>query len=426
MDDMARDQEDLEEWKRILGAESGLSLMYMPISPDSSQRLLCDVSQTAPRPLVPSSWIRRVVDRFHSLTHAGGRSTLKSVRASFVWHGMSSDVLRLVRECRHCQASKIQRHIKTPLLRRPDPDRRFGSLNVDLVGPLPESEGFRYLFTVIDRYTKWVEAISLRSITATDCATALSREWIPHFGIPSDVTSDQGRQFVSSLWHQLFHLFGIKALQTTSYHPQANGLIERVHHILKERLMALSDVPSNWMKNLPFVLMGLRSAVRDDVDASPADLVLGAPLRLPGQFFTPLDRSSTPPSNDFVQQLHCRLANAAPVPIRYHGTPPVHVAPGLAGAQFLFVRIDAVKSPFTRPCEGPFRVLEPGEKTFMLDKAGKRWTVSTDRLKPAYTYPQVLPDAQSSLGHPSACSDPDFFFCSFCSPVVWDAAFNLG
>ena len=83
---------------------------------------------------------------------------------------MSSDCLSYARSCQRCQSSKIFRHVRSPLVGRPLPDERFTSLHLDLVGPLPESEGMVYLLTVIDRYSRWLEAIPLASATAQDCA----------------------------------------------------------------------------------------------------------------------------------------------------------------------------------------------------------------------------------------------------------------
>ena len=60
-----------------------------------------------------------------------------------------------------------------PLTHRVEPDQRFSSLHVDLVGPLPQSENMRYIFTIVDRFTRWVEAVPLPTMTAADCASAL-------------------------------------------------------------------------------------------------------------------------------------------------------------------------------------------------------------------------------------------------------------
>ena len=138
-----------------------------------------------------------------------------AISSHFVWHGMKRDVCKWCRECHPCQASKIHRHIQAPLTERPPPDRRFGSLHVDLVGPLDESEGMKYLFMVIDRFTRWPEAIPLPDSTTETCSRALIRHWVPRFGVADDITSDRGPQFT------------ISSSNTTAYRPQANGLVER-------------------------------------------------------------------------------------------------------------------------------------------------------------------------------------------------------
>ena len=220
---------------------------------------------------------------------------------------MSSDCLEYACSCATCQSSKIVRHVCSSLVQRPLPDDRFLSLHLDLVGPLPESEGCIYLMTVIDRYSRWLEAIPLASATASDCALALLRHWISRYGTPQDITTDQGPQFTSVLWTELMALLGIIALRSTSYHPQCNGMVERVHRVLKERLMSRSPRASDWMANLPFVLLG----IRDDSAISPAHLIFGSPLRLPGEFFPPC-RSDSVPTSDFVTQLQSSIRNSVP------------------------------------------------------------------------------------------------------------------
>ena len=131
--------------------------------------------------------MKRVFDAIHNLAHASCQPTQHAISSRFVWHGMKRNVHKWCRECHPCQASKFHHHIQAPLTEQPPPDRHFGSLHVDLVGPLDESEGMKYLFTVIDRFTRWPEAIPLPDSTTETCSRALIRHWIPHFGVP-DIT----------------------------------------------------------------------------------------------------------------------------------------------------------------------------------------------------------------------------------------------
>ena len=109
--------------------------------PGAQCELWCDVSQRSPRPLVLPSMRGTVFHCFHSLSHAGGRGTLRRVSARFVWPGMRCEILDRVRRCQHCLSSKITRHVKSALVQRPVPVERFSSLHVDIVGPLPIPEG---------------------------------------------------------------------------------------------------------------------------------------------------------------------------------------------------------------------------------------------------------------------------------------------
>jgi hypothetical protein len=81
---------------------------------------------------------------------------------------------------------------------------------VDLVGPLPASTGFTYLFTIIDRTSRWPEAIPINATTTVDCANALFQGWVSRYGVPAVITSDRGAQFTSSLWAALCGLLNIQ------------------------------------------------------------------------------------------------------------------------------------------------------------------------------------------------------------------------
>ncbi|KAK3778131.1 hypothetical protein RRG08_052278 [Elysia crispata] len=176
--------------------------------------------------------------------------------------------------------------------------KRFSHLHIDLVGPLPPSEGFSHLLTIIDRITRWPEAVPLRSTSTTDCARALIRHWISRFGVPLDLTSDRGPQFAPTLWNEIAQQLKVQLHRTTAYHPQSNGLVERFHRTLKAALKARLQGP-NWAEELPWVLLGLRTAPKEDLGFATAELVYGTPLTVPGEFidlsskFVPLMTFST-------------------------------------------------------------------------------------------------------------------------------------
>ena len=158
--------------------------------------------------------------------------------------------------------------------------------------------------------------------------------------------------------------------------------------------MARSKIPT-WMDHLPLVLLGIRTSVRQDLDWCPAELVYGATLRLPGEFLFPPEPDSMPsPSTAFVARLRASLAAMRPAPAAHH-RPPAPSAPGippsLADVSHVYLRVDAVRRPLCRPYEGPFKVLRKEPKSFVLSRAGKAWTVSVDRLKPAWGFVDLSP-----------------------------------
>ena len=147
----------------------------------------------------------------------------------------------------------------------------------------------------------------------------------------------------------------------------------------------------NWMDDLPFVLLSLRSAVRDDHPSSPVDLVYGGPIRLPGSLVDPAAASTSRPTSDFVDDLSQRIASSAPAPVSFHRSDLASrtIPDSLRRASFVYVRHDAVRRPLVRPYDGPFRVLRRNDKVFVIMRSGSEYSVSIDRLKPAFTWSDV-------------------------------------
>ena len=223
----------------------------------------------------------------------------------------------------------------------------------------------------------------MQEMKAEDCAKAFLRHWIARYGVPGDLTSDRGRQFTSHLWQNLNVLLGISANTTTAYHPQANGMVERMHRQLKEALKArLTD--SNWMNELPLVLLGIRTSWKEDSECSPADLVYGTALHLPGEVFE--TSRSTKLSPGFLRDLQETMRNLQPSQPKYHGHRQTHYPSNLGSTGFVYVRCDSHRGPLQRPYSGPYKVIQPGDKFFTVDVNGKEEKITVDRLKPAYIY----------------------------------------
>ena len=200
--------------------------------------------------------------------------------------------------CIACQVSKIQTHTKAPL-------EKFSvqvsddHIHMDLVGSLPRSDGCTHLLTMVDRFSRWPEAIPLSDTTSTACAQALVSHWITCFGTPLHISSNRGPQFTSEFWMSICisRLLGTQLHHTTAYHPQSNGVVERFHCHLRSALRARL-IGSNWMmQELPWVLLGIRTAPKEDLRCSSAEVTYSAPFTVPRDFVpnTTNGNSSTDP-----------------------------------------------------------------------------------------------------------------------------------
>ena len=375
---MATDQRQDTEVQSYQTATSSLKLRDVPFS---GTTLLCDMSAGYARPIVPINWRHKVFDLIHGLSHPSIRATRKLISSKFVWKGLQKQVGIWARECIACQTSKVQQHIKSPLQKFSVPERRFDHIHVDLVGPLSPSNGSNHLLTIVDRFSRWPEAVPLKDTTSMGCAQALVSHWISRFGIPMDISSDRGPQFTSQLWSAIAQLLGTRLHHSTAYHPQSNGLVERFHRHLKSALRARLTGP-NWTKELPWVLLGIRTAPKEDLGCSSAELVYGTPLTVPGDFVA--NRATQSDHHRHLQRLREQVRSLAPIPTSQHGTKCSSVPTNLQQTKFVFIRRDAHRSPLQRPYEGPFKVIQPGSKTFLVDIGGKAESISVDRLKCAH------------------------------------------
>lgn len=390
---LAREQQQDPEAAACRTAITSLTWKDIPVD-ENGTTILCDVSTGRPRPWIPASLRRHVFSLIHGLSHPSRRATARLLKQKFVWHSISRDAKDMVRTCIACQTSKIQRHTETGTGSFHQPQRRFGHIHVDVVGPLPPSEGRRYLFTVIDRSTRWPEAVPMSDATSASCASALLSGWIARFGIPEHITSDRGTSFTSQLWTSLGQLLGTSIHHTTAYNPEANGIVERFHRTLKAALMSRSN-NSLWVSQLPWVLLGLRTTPKEGLDASPAEMVYGETLVVPGEFFP--DNSST--SN--LDHLRRIAGKFTPCKQTYKPTDHRYVAPDLLTSKYVFLRTDAHKSPLTPPYSGPYEVIQRKEKAFQLRIKGAADWVSIDRLKPAYLQDDDPPPVRfSRAGRP--------------------------
>ncbi|GFW38648.1 transposon Tf2-6 polyprotein [Trichonephila clavipes] len=378
-DCIAETQQTDQELHTLIASGTSLELKKVTF-PNSSTEIMCDLSTGTARPYIPKQHRQDVFSAMHNLSHPGIRRSVHLMKQRFVWPSISSDVAKWARHYLACQKSKIHRHTRSPLSSFQEPSQRFDHVHLDLIGPLPPSNGYTYCLTMIDRFSKWPEAQPLKDITAETVAEAFFSSWVSRFGTPAIHTTDRGRQFESSLFKALSKLLGVQKCRTTGYHPQANGMIEELHRPLKNAIKC--HATERWTEVLPIILLGLRASLKEDILCTPAELVFGTTIRLPGEMF-----DSSKPDDDvvnFVSKLKSHMQSLHPKPPKHHGKRPVFIHPGLLEATHVFLRRDMLRRPLQQPYDGPFKVLQRKDKVFFLHINGKRVSVSIDRCKPAF------------------------------------------
>ena len=383
---MAQEQPLDPDFQRISQeARTGLNFKKVDIG---QQDIIVDVGNGPARPFVPQAWRKRIFETIHNLGHPGVQRTVQAVAAKFVWPNMKANVASWARQCLNCQRAKVQRNVVPPIGRFEVPNRRFSHIHVDIVS-LPPSNGFSNLLTITDRFTRWPAAIPIPDISAESVVDALAHGWIASYGVPKAITTDRGSQFSSTIWRQLLQVWGIENHQTTAYHPEANGLVERLHRRMKESLVALcEDARDQWYWRLPMVLLAIRTTFKPDVGASPADLVYGEGLAVPGEILGNENLDDTEllrRQQNLLSHMRMEVERLQPKPTSAHRRPAIYLPGELEDATHVFIRRGGVQPSLTSPFEGPFRVADRNEQNFDVQIPGRGTeTVALSRIKPAH------------------------------------------
>lgn len=394
-EELAKEQKEDEELRSIIkNKETALKLEKINI-PSTQMYVYCDTSTKVNRPFVPKTMRRQIFNSLHGIAHPGTKATAKLITERYVWPGVQKESTTWARECVPCQRAKITRHNKTPIGEIGQPSDRFRHIHIDIVGPLPPSRGYKYCLTIIDRFSRWSEAIPVTTISAETIAKHIYEQWMTRYGVPERITTDQGRQFESDMFKRLTQLTGTKHWRTTAYHPAANGMIERLHRQIKTAIKCHET--EAWADILPTVMMGIRASWKEDLKATAAELVFGENLRLPGQFLSN-QKTKITSQQDYVEQLRKIMQKLQPQ-IQRHGLPTTFQFKDLQTATHVLVRRDAPTGALQPAYEGPYEVIRRSEKVYKLKVKGKPQNVSADRIKPAYI---AVDQPQTQIAQPVA------------------------
>ena len=344
---MKAQKADLELQKLLSGSECHASSnMKLELFKLPGLEIVCETATGTNRPYIAEPLRRNIFDALHNLSHPGVRATRKLITARYFWPSINKDVSHWAKSCLSCQRAKVHKHTKSPHGQFEIPTGRFEHIHIDIVGPLPLSKG--YLYVRVDRFTRWPEAYCMTDMSAATIATTFTNNYVSRFGVPLTITTDQGTQFESKLFTELRKLLGSHRIRTTAYHPQANGMVERFHRQLKAAIMARGNT-IHWSSEIPIVLLGIRATVKEDLKCSPAEMVYGQTLKLPGEFFIENPLSPRPTSDTVIDQLRQTMRNLVPTSTRQAKQNNIFVPKSLDNCDFVFVRSDKVRTGYPYP-----------------------------------------------------------------------------
>ncbi|KAL0165649.1 hypothetical protein M9458_037493 [Cirrhinus mrigala] len=287
---------------------------YVFVSPIQweSEEAVADTPAEAPpgcppdRQYVAPALRTQTISQVHSSLgtgHPGSNRTLSLVSNTYWWPNMALDVRRFVRGCADCAMAKTPRHLPTgKLLPLPVPRRPWSHLGVDFATGLPNSGGDTCILIIVDRFSK--SDYPQQWKPPSSCLTTFFR----YFGIPEDIVSDRGPQFISRVWRAFFKLLDVTVSLSSGYHPQSNGLTERKIQDMSRFLLTFCHKHQDtWSRFLPWAEYAQNSLKQQATGLTPFQCVLGyQPPMLPWS-----EEPSDVPSLDFWFQESERFWDSA-------------------------------------------------------------------------------------------------------------------
>ena len=337
--------------------------------------------------LMPEALRTEAIRRAHGVGHYGQRRTRNKVAQEYYWPSLAKDVYNYVKSCPRCQRNKAIRAPRRDYLKFPVTNR-LKTLHMDIVGPLPAVGKKRFIITMIDRFTRWVEAVPVASHTADVVIRTLFQHWIVRFGVPYTIVTDQGAEFESREFQRFTQYMGIKRARTTSYHPQANGIIERMHATLKAAMRCMTESGITWVKALPTCLLGLRTAV-SDWGVSPSLVMYGEQISIPGMVVHHIPDIPDALPHELVSELQKEsevlrqiiLANDKTLA----GSDNLQERMPKFPTDFVLLREPVDRGSLNPRYRGPFKIVKIEGPNVVIWKEGKQERVNADRCRPYYT-----------------------------------------
>ena len=335
--------------------------------------------------------------------HLGHEKTFRKVRERFFWPGYSQSVKEWCLTCESCAARKA------PIPRRRGPLQNiktgypFQLVAVDIMGPFPKTKnGNSYILVASDYFTRWTEAYAMPNQEAVTVATKLVDNMFCRFSVPDQLHSDMGAQFEAQLIKEICRMLHVKKTHTTPYHPQCDGLVERLNRTIQSMLATTVRDQSRtveWEECLPKVCFAYNTSEHASTGFTPFYLMYGRQARVPLDVMYGLPPGKSETCCQYVSNLRHSLESAYRIARqnslvsghrqKEHYDLKIHGKPFTQG-DLVWLCNPAVPKGTSRklytPWTGPYKIVKClSELVYRIqdmNRKRKKLVVNFDRLKP--------------------------------------------
>ena len=238
--------------------------------------------------------------------HRGRLRTYAEMRPLFYWPGMRKMIENYVASCEICMRAKASTRGESGRLKPNEvPRERMDSISMDLIVGLPESIGCTMVVVVVDRLSKKIFGIPLKStITAMQLADILYANIFSEFGIPLQIISDRDSKMTSAVWRNFFSIIGCQLTMSYSYHQRFDGQTEVMNRVIEQILRCYINFnQDNWYDLLPYVLSAVNNSINPSTKLSPNQIFYGRSIMRPVNILSRV-QDALPEVKDYFTRVH--------------------------------------------------------------------------------------------------------------------------
>jgi hypothetical protein len=234
--------------------------------------------------VVPGEFQAGLIAEYHAKDHMGIRRLYGTMRRTYYWPKMKTDITRYVKRCVRCGLNKAYKgRPKVPIQSYGLPNRPWQRVHWDLTGKLPKTErGMSYILIAKCALTGWVEVFALSDKEALTVAEILVDEIFCRHGAPEELISDRGTEFRNHVMAEISRVLRIRKIHTTAYNPRSDGLVENHMGILKDQIkLFVNKEQDNWDDKLAYFAHVHRTTVNPRTGMTPYFMLYGREARSP-------------------------------------------------------------------------------------------------------------------------------------------------